>query len=118
MTLDNDASIFENEEPISSLSPSDTIFHLSGHIVFSKVIKPLFEKIISFLKIDYEKISKQKLNAATEDIIKNRIQEYNNRIDKTDILTILKQSYKECFVQSGSFDFITKIQVDIKRDFN
>jgi hypothetical protein len=118
LTLDNDASIFEKEEPIASLNSDDTIFYLSGHIVFPKVIQPLFKKVIGFLSADYEQISKQELSAATKDVIANRLKEYNNRIDRTDVSTLLKQSYKECLIKSGSYDFMAKIQADIQRDFN
>jgi hypothetical protein len=118
LTLDNDASVFEKEEPIASLNSDDTIFYLSGHIVFPKVIQPLFKKVIGFLSADYEQISKQELSAATKDVIANRLKEYNNRIDRIDISTLLKQSYKECLIKRSSYDFMAKIQADIQRDFN
>ncbi len=118
VSLDNDASHFENKEPISGLNPENTIFYLSGHIVFPKVIKPLFEKVISFLKINYEQVNRQELSNATENVINNRLKEYNNRINRIDISTVLKQSYKECLMKNDSCNFLAKIQAEIQRDFN
>jgi Protein of unknown function (DUF4435) len=110
-----EASTLEQEIEIKNLLPEQAIFYLSGHIMLSEVIEPLFKKVILLLSSKHEKILTKNLN---DTISENRLQEYKNSIRRKNVDTLLQESYKECFKYNVQpCTFIAQIKAKIERDF-
>jgi hypothetical protein len=101
------------------ITPDKTLYYINGHIVYSFVVIPLMEKVISLLQIEKEKEINQQYTSANKRILTEKQGAYKNRVENKNLKTMLSESYKNCFWRSDcDCEFMEKIRIDLHRDFN